>query len=116
MFMFSKWRAHTQGVARGAPVDYSIVPQYFLQWGFTIAGPGLPDDLEAFKRGYQLFDGPLPDAISTKNRYYDAIASRCRYYDAETHLGMFCGLGKDLRGYVVGISVISSCVGVISAK
>ena len=33
---------------------------------------------------------------------------QCRYYDHETHIGMFCGLGKDLREMIYADNVTAA--------
>lgn len=53
--------------------------------GFTIAGSALACDTK---------ENPLVDEVLEERDI------KCRYYDRETHLGMFCSLGKDLRKLV----------------
>lgn len=69
----------------------SFVPSFVESWGFCIAGGQAFSNLTDANVKSGNFGAMDIDAL------LQAKNVPCKYYDLETHTGMFCGLGKDLR-------------------
>lgn len=74
----------------------SFVPSFVECWGFTIAGANLSVEGNVDVKTGEILN-MMGDTAANIDDLLEKSDVPCRYYDAETHMGMFLGLGKDLR-------------------